>query len=71
MTVIALAILGRIYTGWWVWAGLLIVMNVLTYRHEQAPEYPMLPVGRWPLAGLAAIMLALTFSVSPFQMAWR
>lgn len=71
MTVIALAILGRIYTGWWVWAGLLIVMNVLTYRHEQAPEYPMLPVSRWPLAMLAAIMLALTFSISPFQMAWR
>src|SRR5579862_8959120 len=69
MTVIALAILGRIYTGWWVWAGLLVVMNVLTIRQEQAPEYPMLPISRWPLAVLAGIMLAVTFSVSPFQMA--
>jgi hypothetical protein len=31
----------------------------------------MLPPSRWPLAVLAAIMLALTFTISPFQMAWR
>ncbi len=71
ITVIALVILGRNYVGWRVWAGLLIVMNVLTYRQEQAPEYPMLPVSRWPLAVLAGVMLALTFIVSPFQMAWK
>jgi membrane-associated protease RseP (regulator of RpoE activity) len=71
MTVIALAILGRIYTGWWVWAGLLVIMNVLTYGQEQAPADPMLPLSRWPLAVLAAIMLALTFTISPFQMSWR
>jgi membrane-associated protease RseP (regulator of RpoE activity) len=71
ITVIALVMLGRMYMGWRVWAGLLIVMNVLTYRQEQAPEYPMLPVSRWPLAVLAAIMLALTFTISPFRMAGR
>ena len=71
ITVIALVILGRMYVGWRVWAGLLIVMNVMTYRQQQAPEYPMLPASRWPLAVLAAIMLALTFTISPFQMAWR
>ena len=61
ITVIALVILGRNYVGWRVWAGLLIVMNVLTYRQEQAPEYPMLPVSRWPSGGAGGVMLALTF----------
>ena len=67
-TVIALVFLGRVYTSWWMWAGLLFVMNVLTYRQRQAPKYPLLPASRWPLAVLAGIMLALTFTVSPFQM---
>ncbi|HEY3973533.1 MAG TPA: site-2 protease family protein [Candidatus Sulfotelmatobacter sp.] len=71
MTVIALVFLGRANMSWRVWAGLLIVMNVMTYRQQQAPEYPLLPVSRWPLAVLAIIMLALTFTISPFQMAWR
>jgi membrane-associated protease RseP (regulator of RpoE activity) len=71
ITVIGLVILGRMYVGWRVWAGLLIVMNVLSYRQRQAPEYPMLPASRWPLAVLAVIMLALTFTISPFQMSWR
>jgi len=71
MTVIVLVYLGKMYVGWRVWAGLLVVMNVMTYRQQQAPEYPMLPPSRWPLAVLAVIMLALTFTVSPFHMAWR
>jgi membrane-associated protease RseP (regulator of RpoE activity) len=71
MTVIVLIYLGSMYVGWRVWAGLLVVMNVMTYRQRQAPEYPMLPPNRWPLAVFAMIMLALTFTVSPFHMAWR
>jgi membrane-associated protease RseP (regulator of RpoE activity) len=71
MTVIVLVYLGSMYVGWRVWAGLLIVMNVMSYRQQQAPEYPMLPASRWPLAVLAVIMLALTFTISPFHMAWR
>ena len=71
LTVIALVYLGRTYVGWRVWAALIIVMNVLTYRQQQAPEYPMLPASRWILALLALIMLALTFTVSPFQIVWR
>jgi membrane-associated protease RseP (regulator of RpoE activity) len=71
ITVIGLVVLGRMYVGWRVWAGLLIVMNVLSYRQRQAPEYPMLPASRWPLAVLAVVMLALTFTISPFQMSWR
>jgi membrane-associated protease RseP (regulator of RpoE activity) len=71
MTVIVLVYLGHRYVGWRVWAGLLIVMNIVTYRQHQAPKYPMLPPGRWALALLALIMLALTFTISPFQMNWR
>jgi membrane-associated protease RseP (regulator of RpoE activity) len=71
ITVIVLLYLGYRYFGWRVWAGLLIAMNVLTYRQQQAPQYPMLPPGRWALALLALIMLALTFTISPFQMSGR
>ncbi len=71
LTVAGLIFLGRSYMGWRVWAGLLVVMNVMTFRQQQAPRYPMLPPNRWPLAVLAAAMLALTFTISPFQMAWR
>lgn len=71
ITVAVLAYLGRLYVGWWMWGGLLLVMNVATWRQQQAPEWPMLPPSRWPLAVLALIMLALTFTVSPFLMAWR
>jgi hypothetical protein len=43
----------------------------MTHRQQQAPEYPVLPASRWVLAVVALIMLALTFTVSPFQMSWR
>jgi membrane-associated protease RseP (regulator of RpoE activity) len=71
LTVFALVFLGRHYMGWRMWAGLLIVMNVLTNRQQQAPRYPDLPATRWPLAVLAMLMLALTFTVAPFQISWR
>jgi membrane-associated protease RseP (regulator of RpoE activity) len=71
ITVLVLVYLGRLYVGWRVWAGLLVVMNVLTYRQRQAPEYPPLPASRWPLALLALLLLLLTFTVSPFSISWR
>lgn len=71
ITVIALLFLGRAYVGWRVWAGLLIVMNVVTFRQRQAPGYPDLPANRWVLALLALIMLVLTFTISPFQTNWQ
>ena len=67
MTVIGLVYLGRSNNAWWFWAGIIVVMNILTFRQEQAPRYPTLPVSRWLLAVLAVILLALTFTVSPFQ----
>jgi len=53
--------------SWWVWAGLITVMNVLTIRHRQAPDYPEIPASRWVLACLAAAMLLVTFTISPFR----
>ena len=70
ITVIALVYMGRLHISWRVWAGLLIVMNVMTYRQRQAPDCPELPPNRRAWALLAAIMLILTFTVSPFQMSW-
>ena len=71
ITVGALLILGWFNYGWWFWAALILVMNVLTYRHQQAPTYPILPLNRWILGLVALVMLALTFTVSPFQQDWR
>jgi membrane-associated protease RseP (regulator of RpoE activity) len=70
-TVIVLVLLGWSYMSWRVWAGLLIVMNVLTQHQRQAPTYPELPANRWPWALVALLMLILTFAVSPFQLTWR
>jgi len=70
LTVIALVFLGRTHVSWRVWAGLIIVMNVMTYRQQQAPDYPELPPNRWALAVFAAVMLVLTFTISPFQINW-
>ena len=71
LTVLILVLLGRNYSNWWVWAGILFLMNVFTQRQRQAPSFPDLPANRWPWAVLAGIMLALTFTVSPFEMLWK
>src|SRR6201997_2292988 len=53
--------------SWWIWAGLITVMNVLTIRHKQAPDYPPMPASRWGLAVLAGAMLGLTFTKFPLH----
>jgi len=74
ITVVALLALGMVHGmgdinyGWWFWAALITVMIVLTYRQQQAPEYPLLPASRWALALLAVIMLVLTLPISPFKL---
>jgi membrane-associated protease RseP (regulator of RpoE activity) len=71
ITVVGLVILGRLNTGWRLWAALILVMNIITWKQRQAPRYPRLPRNRWPLALLALIMLVVTLTVSPFQLSWR
>src|SRR4029077_4930318 len=71
LTVIALGVMGRSSYTWWFWAALITVMNILTYRQEQAPKYPMLPASRWILGGVALIMLVLTITIAPFQVNWK
>jgi membrane-associated protease RseP (regulator of RpoE activity) len=67
ITVAVLLAFGRWNYVWWFWATLLIGMNVLAWRQQQAPEYPLLPRNRLVLASCAAIMLALTFTISPIR----
>jgi membrane-associated protease RseP (regulator of RpoE activity) len=71
ITVAVLIGLGQLYAGWRVWAGLLLVMNVVTWRQRQAPSYPEVPSSRWGLAALGLVMLVLTFTVAPFQLIWK
>jgi hypothetical protein len=78
MTVVALVILGAVAHGkngmnygWWFWAGLITVMNILTYRQRQAPDFPEIPSSRWILAVVAALMLVVTFTITPFQLPAR
>ncbi len=70
-TILILGGLGFLYTGWWVWAVLLVAMNIATWRQRQSPEYPTLPRSRWGLAGVGFVMLLLTFTIAPFQLIWR
>jgi membrane-associated protease RseP (regulator of RpoE activity) len=67
ITALGLIYLGQTYRGWWVWASLIVAMNVISYRQRQAPEFPVLPPSRWALALLALVMLVLTFTISPIQ----
>src|SRR6202167_3689584 len=67
----ALIGLGQLYAGWRVWAGLLLVMNIVAWRQRQAPLYPELPSNRWGLALFGGAMLLLTFTVVPFQLVWK
>jgi membrane-associated protease RseP (regulator of RpoE activity) len=70
-TIVVLVSLGHLYVGWRVWAALLILMNIVTWRQRQAPEYPVLPTSRWGLALVGLVMLLLTFTISPFQLIWK
>jgi membrane-associated protease RseP (regulator of RpoE activity) len=66
-TAAGLLYLGRVNPAWWFWAAVVIVMNVLGYRQQQAPEYPLLPASRWVWGLVALLILVLTFTISPFQ----
>jgi len=67
LTVVVLIGLGSLYYGWFMWATILIALNIFTWRQRQAPEFPELPASRWPLAIFALAMLVLTFTIVPFQ----
>lgn len=70
LTVIVLVYFSWVHVSWRLWAALIVAMNILSFRHRQAPEFPPLPRNRWLLAAFAAVMLIVTFTVSPFQVSW-
>jgi membrane-associated protease RseP (regulator of RpoE activity) len=55
------------YIGWRLWAFLVTAMNIMTWRQQQAPDYPDLPSSRWGLAVVGLALLLLTFTVVPFS----
>ncbi len=67
ITVLGLAAIGRYNYAWWFWGGVISIMNILTFRQQQAPEYPPIPANRWLLAAFGLVMLLLTFTISPFR----
>jgi membrane-associated protease RseP (regulator of RpoE activity) len=67
ITVGGLIVLGRANYQWWFWAGVITLMNILTFRHEQAPKFPDIPTDRWVLGFAALVLLALTLTISPIQ----
>jgi membrane-associated protease RseP (regulator of RpoE activity) len=74
MVVIFLAYLGWHFVGWRLWAGLVAAMNIVSWRQQQAPEFPGVRGFRWGLALLGLVMLVLTFAIVPFSgegFGWR
>jgi Zn-dependent protease len=76
ITVVALVVLGAVAHGkndmnygWWFWAGVITVMNVLTYRQQQAPDFPPIPPNRWVLGCIAAGLLTVTLTLTPLELA--
>jgi membrane-associated protease RseP (regulator of RpoE activity) len=67
ITVIALVYLGRWYAGWWVWAALISIMNIISWRQRQAPDLPEFRGARWGLAFLGLLMLIVTLTPEPIR----
>ncbi len=69
ITVAALVYLGQWYAGWRVWAVLIVIMNIVTWRQRQAPDLPRFRGVRWALAVLALVMLIVTLTPDPLRSA--
>ncbi len=69
ITVIALVYLGKWYAGWLAWAGLITIMNIVSWRQRQAPDYPELRGVRWGVALLGLLMLIVTLAPAPLRSA--
>ncbi len=62
----ALLILGFEFGGWWIWAGLILLLGRGRIAHPSVLEpHRPIPASRWP-AGLAtAVLFLVTFSADP------
>lgn len=62
-----LVLLGRLWMGWWIWAGLILLVGRGSLAHPPVfdPEYPLSP-GRRAVGWACAAILALTFAPIPF-----
>src|SRR5215469_13003553 len=67
ITVFVLLYLGKHYVGWRVWAALVAVMNAVSWRQRQAPDFPAMNAARYGWASLGLAMLIVTITPVPFS----
>ena len=62
----ALLILGFQFWGWWIWAGLILLLGRGRLAHPSVldPHRPI-PTSRWPLGLATAVLFIVTFTVDP------
>jgi len=61
--IVALAVMGLLWTGWLVWA---LILGITGMRHPNVPPWPDIGTGRRWLAVAALLMLILTLVLAPF-----
>jgi membrane-associated protease RseP (regulator of RpoE activity) len=63
-----LVVLGNWWLGWWIWAGLIVVLGRGSIRHPTVfdPEFPLDPRRRW-VAWACVLIFVLTFVPIPIQ----
>ncbi|HEX2190806.1 MAG TPA: site-2 protease family protein [Longimicrobiaceae bacterium] len=65
----ALLLLGTVWSGWWVWAVLILVLGRGSLAHPRVfdPDHPLSP-GRRAVGWACVAVLALTFAPVPFAL---
>lgn len=65
----ALLVLGRVWTGWWIWAGLILALGRGSVAHPPVfdPEFP-LSRGQRAVGWACVAILLLTFAPVPFPL---
>ena len=61
-----LLIMGFQFWGWWIWAGLILILGRGRLAHPSVldPHRPI-PTSRWPLGLATAVLFIVTFTVDP------
>ena len=61
-----LLILGFQFWGWWIWAGLILLIGRGRIAHPSVldPHRPI-PISRWPVGLATGVLFVLTFTVDP------
>ena len=63
---VALVALGFLYTGWWVWAGIVLVLTGLRHPQVYDEDTPLDPFRRW-IAAAVLLIAVLSFVPVPIR----